>query len=315
MVGRGAITRGRGFSLVEPVTIQMDRIKTEKNCKKTENPPHLNELTMPSANRICCWGVFLGVSVHLLFHSRTVAYSPPVHHSLVASFPTMSSPIKPRILQQKGATHPVLCSGFQSRRIPYFSSSLMRLGAASTTDGQGDDGDADQETGKPSKNDPSSSTNTPQKSFWSRIRNFFRSPDDGLTFKERLAKYGIAAVLSYLFISNVGGCLAVSAAWYIFSATYHLSPLAPGQWKGFLAIYSGFFVFLNVIRPLRFALALTVSPQFERMIRYLQRRYGFSRPVAIAVMVFVFNVTCSFAVLFGGVALASLVSGVPVWAT
>lgn len=150
-------------------------------------------------------------------------------------------------------------------------------------------------------------------SLWGRIRGYFRSPDDGLTFKERLAKYGVAAVLAYLFISNVGGCLAVAAAWYIFCATNHVTPLAPGQWKGFLAIYSGFFVFLNVVRPLRFALALTISPQFDRIIRALQRRFRASRPVAIAWTVALLNVCGSFAVLFAGLAVASLLSGVPIW--
>ncbi len=34
------------------------------------------------------------------------------------------------------------------------------------------------------------------------------------------------------------------------------SPLAPGQWQGFLAVYAGLWAMQNFIRPIRFTLAL-----------------------------------------------------------
>jgi hypothetical protein len=42
--------------------------------------------------------------------------------------------------------------------------------------------------------------------------------DDGLTFKQRLAKMGVATVLSYGMISNLSYAILVAFAWYTFSA-------------------------------------------------------------------------------------------------
>jgi hypothetical protein len=42
--------------------------------------------------------------------------------------------------------------------------------------------------------------------------------DDSLTFKQRLAKMGLAAVLSYGMVSNISYSISVSLAWYIFSS-------------------------------------------------------------------------------------------------
>jgi hypothetical protein len=50
-----------------------------------------------------------------------------------------------------------------------------------------------------------------------KIRNYLKGPDDGLTFKQRLAKMGLATALSYGWVSNMSYSVTVSAAWYIFS--------------------------------------------------------------------------------------------------
>ena len=57
-------------------------------------------------------------------------------------------------------------------------------------------------------------------SFGKRIGSYFKSSeeDDGLTFRQRLAKMGLATVLSYGWISNTNAMILVSAAWYAFSA-------------------------------------------------------------------------------------------------
>lgn len=51
-----------------------------------------------------------------------------------------------------------------------------------------------------------------------RIRKGFKKQDDGLTFRQRLAKMGLAALLSYGWVSNMSYCVTVSLAWYIFSS-------------------------------------------------------------------------------------------------
>lgn len=92
-----------------------------------------------------------------------------------------------------------------------------------------------------------------------------------------------------------------------------LSPLAPGQWKGFLGVYAGFYVFNNIVRPARVALAVTLGPQFERWLEGWQRRLKVNRATAIAIQVFLFNVVMTVGVMAGGILLASTWAGVPVF--
>lgn len=80
--------------------------------------------------------------------------------------------------------------------------------------------------------DTSHSTTTPWKSsiwmtddeietekvtVWKKVKNYIRGSNDGLTTKQRLAKLGLNAVLSYGWVSNMSYCVSVSLAWYIFS--------------------------------------------------------------------------------------------------
>jgi hypothetical protein len=53
-----------------------------------------------------------------------------------------------------------------------------------------------------------------------RLASYFNSSesDDGLTFRQRLAKMGLATVLSYGWISNTNAMILVAAAWYVFCA-------------------------------------------------------------------------------------------------
>ncbi len=92
-----------------------------------------------------------------------------------------------------------------------------------------------------------------------------------------------------------------------------MSPLAPGQWKGFLAVYAGFYVFNNIIRPIRIGMSVGVAKYFDAAISMVQRKISVSKPVAIGIVVFLANIvgTCSFMAL--GITLASMASGVPIF--
>jgi hypothetical protein len=114
-----------------------------------------------------------------------------------------------------------------------------------------------------------------------KTRLFPPKPDDGLTFKQRLAKAGLSVVLSYGWVSNVSYSISVSLAWFIFSKQSGLSPLAPGQWKGFLAVYAGFYVFNNVIRPIRFGLSVGASLYFDKLVKQIQEKFKVKKGVAI----------------------------------
>jgi hypothetical protein len=146
------------------------------------------------------------------------------------------------------------------------------------------------------------------------IASYYTPPDDGLTVRQRLAQLGLAALLSYGWVSNMSYCVTVSCAWYIFSCRTGLSPLQPGQWKPFLAVYAGFWVLNNVLRPLRLAVSVgLVAPQFERFLQALELRLRVSRPVAIALTVFLANVVGTLSFMSLGIVGASLLAKVPLW--
>lgn len=58
-----------------------------------------------------------------------------------------------------------------------------------------------------------------EKGLLPRIKLYFRGnkQDDGLTFRQRMAKMGLSVVLSYGWVSNMSYCISVSIAWYIFN--------------------------------------------------------------------------------------------------
>ena len=108
--------------------------------------------------------------------------------------------------------------------------------------------------------------------------------------------------------------VCVSLAWFIFSKRTGMSPLAPGQWKGFLGVYAGFFVFNNVVRPVRFAAAMAVSPQFDKIVNFMQEKFKVSKAAAVGITVFLANVLGTLTAMSCGILIASLAAGVPVWA-
>jgi hypothetical protein len=150
--------------------------------------------------------------------------------------------------------------------------------------------------------------------FRERLKKLWvKDEDDGLTTRQRLAKLGLAAVLSYGWVSNVSYAICISIAWYAFSKKTGLSPLAPDQWKPFLAVYAGFFVFNNVVRPLRLGLSVATSQYFDKVIAFVERKTKFSRSIAIALVVFAFNFVGTISLMAFGISLASMASGVPIF--
>ncbi|KAL3805294.1 hypothetical protein HJC23_009001 [Cyclotella cryptica] len=148
------------------------------------------------------------------------------------------------------------------------------------------------------------SSSNPISLFFRRLKSFN---------KESISKLGMSALLAYGFVSNVSGVLAVSSAWFIFSKRTGLSPLSPGQRTPFLALYAGFTIALNILRPARFALSMAISPYFERLRRFIQRRLGVTARVSALVMILCINIVGSCVLMGCGVGLASVLSGVPVW--
>eukprot|EP00545_Synedropsis_sp_CCMP1620_P008017 CAMPEP_0119013436 /NCGR_PEP_ID=MMETSP1176-20130426/8447_1 /TAXON_ID=265551 /ORGANISM="Synedropsis recta cf, Strain CCMP1620" /LENGTH=209 /DNA_ID=CAMNT_0006966527 /DNA_START=137 /DNA_END=766 /DNA_ORIENTATION=+ len=138
-----------------------------------------------------------------------------------------------------------------------------------------------------------------------------KKEDDGLTFRQKLSKAGLAVVLSYGAVSNFSYGISMSIAWYGFSRKTGLSPLAPDQWKPFLAVYSAFFVFNNIVRPIRFAASVAVAPYFERMIQAVQRKTKLPRGWSIGLCVFAVNIVGTLSLMATGITIASTLAGVP----
>ena len=71
---------------------------------------------------------------------------------------------------------------------------------------------------------------------------------------------------------------------------------------------------LNVIRPARFALAMAISPIFEKGRTFIEEKFRVSSRTATALVVVFVNLIGTTSLMALGIGLASLLSGVPVWA-
>jgi len=137
--------------------------------------------------------------------------------------------------------------------------------------------------------------------------------------RDSLSKLGIDAFFCYGLVSNLNAGLTISVAWLTFCQSTGLSPLAPGQWPKFLAIYATIYAtFGTVTRPFRMAGSVAVTPLFSRGIKRLQARlpFGETRPklnrtLAIVIVSIIGNIVCTFLLIGAGIWLAGLVSGVP----
>lgn len=92
-----------------------------------------------------------------------------------------------------------------------------------------------------------------------------------------------------------------------------LSPLAPGQWKPFLAVYAGFYVFNNIVRPIRFGASVVVAKYFDNFVAFVERKKKLPRKWAIGAVVFLANVCGTFLAMGLGITLASTAAGVPIF--
>ena len=78
-------------------------------------------------------------------------------------------------------------------------------------------------------------------------------------------------------------------------------------------MYAGFYVFNNVVRPLRFGAAVGVARYLDAFVDAVGRRTGMSRKWSVATVVFLVNVCGTFAAMGFGISLASAAAGVPIF--
>lgn len=145
-------------------------------------------------------------------------------------------------------------------------------------------------------------------SLLSALRSKFKSNNLN---KENIAKLGMYVLLSYGFVSNVSYITLLIISWVIFGKANGLSPLAAGQWKGFLAVYAGLWAANNFLRPLRISLALFMSPYFENLINIVEKKTGWKRTIATGTVIFIVNIFLTVSYLFTGLILATTLARVP----
>lgn len=92
----------------------------------------------------------------------------------------------------------------------------------STTEGDNDDDATVTAASSSTLSSSSSSQQQSSRGVLQRVKGYFNSrkkkdDNDGLTFRQQLAKMGLAAALSYGWVSNMSYSVTVSLAWYIHS--------------------------------------------------------------------------------------------------
>lgn len=129
--------------------------------------------------------------------------------------------------------------------------------------------------------------------------------------KETLTKMGLNCLLAYGFVSNFSYVTCMIIAWVMHGKKYNTSPLAPGQWKIFLLVYSGLWAANNILRPARFSLSLIMTPAFDRAIAFIKKNTGLSQTKATALLVFLVNFCGTTGYLVLGLIFATKIARVP----
>ncbi len=139
---------------------------------------------------------------------------------------------------------------------------------------------------------------------------WFRLPDFKVT-PAKIASLGASAALSYGAVSNLNMGICAMMAFATFGKSTGLSPLAPGAMPKFAAVYAGYWIAMNFLRPVRIAVAVTVSPLFDRLMGFMQKRFSLPKPAAFALVVFLVNVVGNLTFLISGLFLTSSIIGIP----
>jgi hypothetical protein len=78
-------------------------------------------------------------------------------------------------------------------------------------------------------------------------------------------------------------------------------------------VYAGFWIFNNIVRPIRVAVSVAISPQFDKIVKSIQNRLQVSRTTAITVTIVIANLVGTIIFMCTGIAIASVLAGVPVF--
>lgn len=120
------------------------------------------------------------------------------------------------------------------------------------------------------------------KTFFGKLKKIF----GGKWTKERIKSLGIGAAIAYGFVSCVTYSTCIVIAWLAHVKKTGTVPIAPGQWKTFLVIFAGLYTIQNIIRPLRFCLAIALTPVANSMLDYLEEKLKIKRLQSFFILLF-----------------------------
>ncbi len=105
--------------------------------------------------------------------------------------------------------------------------------------------------------------------------------------------------------------LCAMMAFATFGKSTGLSPLAQGAMPKFAAVYAGYWIAMNFLRPARIAVAMAMCPLFDRFMEFLQKKFSLPKPAAFALVVFLVNIVGTLTFLISGLVLTSSILGIP----
>jgi len=128
----------------------------------------------------------------------------------------------------------------------------------------------------------------------------------------RVIQQGPAVYLTHFMMAQNFKVVFASVSWYFFCLKTGMSPLFPGQWKPYVAIFAACMAVDMYITPVRLAFAIGHAPKMDRFMLFLKGKLYDSKAIA-AVLVWVGIVVLNLGLLVVGIALASLLAGVPIF--
>lgn len=128
----------------------------------------------------------------------------------------------------------------------------------------------------------------------------------------RVIQQGPAVFLTHFMMAQNFKVVFASVTWYFFCLKTGMSPLFPGQWKPYVAIFAACMAFDAYITPVRLAYAIVQAPKMDRFMCFLKGKVYDSKAIA-AVLIWVGIIVLN--VVAGAIAIcfASLLAGVPVF--
>jgi len=147
-------------------------------------------------------------------------------------------------------------------------------------------------------------------SFLSRLGDWWRRHKID---KKQLSKMGVLCGFAYGLLSSINAALLITISTYRAMATTGASPLtSSAALKQFGISYAGLYVISNLIRPLRVSLAIALTPAYEKFTQAVQRFFRCERWLAITIIVILTNVVGTCCLLYCGLKLASMSTGVSI---